>query len=1774
MENREILNNIIGDNISDDNIAVVANYIKETNNLVNDKKFDKVTNIEYYSDQGFYIITYDNLYTVTIPISNQTVGETIAGINNGYNVKFEDVLDNTNVSSDLYQDEIILRTSSEINSSSVPSNFNNTISVDFDLLEKITTTYDSTNISLSNLRKYVVNNNLSSLLATYYNSLGIDFSSEIDGIITKINTLIDNIQTSIIVLMSIDEELGRELIDLIFAGDEETKQNLQMYAYSADKEILTFDEYVELLNDSSEYCEEQRANYYEELKNNFAVSLYYLKTSQTPKLLNMIVESVYDAGVEIKVERNGTEYQEGLIEFKNNLGEYILKDYVFEDHIYDENGNVPDIMVWYSCETKYDQALLYLSFQDNPISFFYDGLASDHCPMDDFINEVYPYYDEEYDVIDYDDSLYHPPLYSVWSEESNIGRNFIDGLYESYKRIEYLPECINNHDTSAISGLFDVIDKIGDDISKYFNYNYFDGNKDGLSMVRAAVSLGYYKGDYFDVYNDPNMSEDEKKQIDDYLCSYDFLLDICGNDSEKMAKLMGTYYLYSGQIEGIENYTNPNDRYNYAIKYISDNRIDDIFSMTQCLNETFSIVVEPYNYYSSQISIINNYERSIMNSLAERLDTSDITDEEVAQMRIELGDIEDINHGYTGDYLDDYQIRAYIALKKNNQEEYAKNYREKDLEDLIVAGKGFDEAKTFIQNILTTSKYASYFIPFGFLIEPALMAVGGIENGVTKSIKGVGDLFWADGKKDIFDYKLEFLRQFLKEDYSVYSDYFDEGDEGYIHSLLGNNYEYLTRNYPQISSEDLEKYSDKGYGNYEILYRLGLIEEDDYTKCCSLVNTLKNSPDDISFYASLNKDFLRGADYVLYSGGEGVGNMAISIALSYVGAHFGMPALGMVGKAWMFASAAGEQKESMLQSGYSNDGWTLLYSLMAGATEMVMETKFGAIPGISENANGILSIFDGMNPKLGSFCSSLVKEVWEENGENVISDIFALGVGELENLVGYHGKNTMDLLPQSEEEWFDRAWETTWQTLITTAMLDGANINNLFITEEDERQEFYRNVDYIVPGEENRTNIIKEIINKVKNKKINKIIEDFRNGCDEKIGGFFGDEQVHYSIELSEEEALFLYNKYKENVLVNHDKIQYIIELRKCINIFSNCTDFNGKMSYEDASKINDYIIPSYANNVIPHIKNASFQEIIGFLQNTENLNESLRTQLYQHIIDKNISINELNEMISTIETIQNEVDIECIKKIGLEKYLDNKEIFDNLSDEIKRNYCNGQISDSDIKNNPSLLTILDDDVINKIIKNSELNELTEMLKNNGNVDAAKHIIEKYFNNSGKLNDPMEGMVNYLLLNSDNLNNLNVALEMLENIERINALEITRFSKGTNFWEYLFQQNNPLQYLEQLEKDFSNDSMPDFAKNFVVFLSDYCDYHDYFDDSYKGRGSGHLSPLLKLGDSALREKLVMFSDCFKCTLGSNSSNVVNYLNDLEEGEKIYRKVKDEGISYADLSFEEKQQLDKFASSLDTSYRYSFLGMADENLPQNNDTIQFIDELSKRMGVKNSISDRVIEMYGQFSNIRTIEEVRDYMKTQTEKANERNRNNVNENQFVRTNNGYLIKGIPNDDLDYKVLQSILENGVLPGEFRMANPDENTPFDADVSYKKRLSDELYFGGEYQLIFKVDDRFVVTSNIEQQKDYTKITDEHIMDDNGIIDPRYEVYNTATVQGIRTGIPSTEIDAIMVYGDTYDSNMAYAIATAGFYIPIINRGGKVLFTEEMYDNLRNSMN
>ena len=222
-----------------------------------------------------------------------------------------------------------------------------------------------------------------------------------------------------------------------------------------------------------------------------------------------------------------------------------------------------------------------------------------------------------------------------------------------------------------------------------------------------------------------------------------------------------------------------------------------------------------------------------------------------------------------------------------------------------------------------------------------------------------------------------------------------------------------------------------------------------------------------------------------------------------------------------------------------------------------------------------------------------------------------------------------------------------------------------------------------------------------------------------------------------------------------------------------------------------------------------------------------------------------------------------------------------------------------------------------------------------------------------------------------------------------------------------------------------------------------------------------------------------------------------------------------------------------------------------------------------------LPDRIVSMFTHFIGIDKIDDLINCMNAEFERANKRNIQRALNNDF-RIVNGDFIKGLAGSHgrTDSKYLQylsSILQNGNLCQEFLGdSSSHDMTPLDADVSMVMGLdnpynafSDSQISASKYGplwIVLKNDGKF---NNSDENNTY--------------VPGKLELFKTGVTgeghYGIRTGFPSSAID-FFVMGDLSKLHvLKYEIVMNGFYIPIVDKTGKLLFTPDEYSMLYQNM-
>ena len=507
-----------------------------------------------------------------------------------------------------------------------------------------------------------------------------------------------------------------------------------------------------------------------------------------------------------------------------------------------------------------------------------------------------------------------------------------------------------------------------------------------------------------------------------------------------------------------------------------------------------------------------------------------------------------------------------------------------------------------------------------------------------------------------------------------------------------------------------------------------------------------------------------------------------------------------------------------------------------------------------------------------------------------------------------------------------------------------------------------------------------------------------------------------------------------------------------------------------------------------------------------------------------------------------------------------------NAPQEIKDKFYNRKLTLKDFNDNTELLNIFENTNI-ACAFSEKMSWIIPLFNDSENFKTANYNRLKVITAYSKIQDVefQKAFKEYVMGFGTNIDveKIEYVSEVLSRLSLSNSSEIFTFRK--ELATQILKSKDPLGNLVKIEDVFIRNNIPIVGKIYSCFEILHPDFQGFnFESSM-------ISPVLKKS-STTSKKVIVFSDLIKCSFGSNNRSVNDYLKNIEFGSNLYKSIKYGQIQFDSLGEAEMKELTTFCSHLATLYNNTMKAKkGNETFVSTGYVLTDILELSKKLSPDGSLdynlADRVIRMFCGFTGIDTLEQAKDYIEGKIKTADSRNRDASNSDMILEQ--GDFIKGI--GDITY--LRNILQNGSVSKEYLGSSAGSDyTPLDTDISMimssdgtisEKMNATEASSYGPIWFVLKNDDRFMITrtssETLEAKRDMSKM----------------EVFYTGVLgqghYGIRTGFASSEINYIVM--ENYDSKVGLEIAMNGFYIPVANKEGKIVFTPKDYDQLREKM-
>ena len=508
----------------------------------------------------------------------------------------------------------------------------------------------------------------------------------------------------------------------------------------------------------------------------------------------------------------------------------------------------------------------------------------------------------------------------------------------------------------------------------------------------------------------------------------------------------------------------------------------------------------------------------------------------------------------------------------------------------------------------------------------------------------------------------------------------------------------------------------------------------------------------------------------------------------------------------------------------------------------------------------------------------------------------------------------------------------------------------------------------------------------------------------------------------------------------------------------------------------------------------------------------------------------------------------------------------ENISQEIKNKFYNRQFTLQDFNDNPNLLELFDKTNI-AFGFSQTMAWVIPLFDDSDNMQIANYNRMKVISAYSKINDVLlqNEFKIYIMKFENNIDieNLEYVSDVLLRLSLSNSSEIRNFK--IEIAKEILKSQNTLENLNKIEDIFIKNNIPTIGKVYSCFEILHPEFQGF------DFNTPCVSPVLKKS-STLSKKIIVFSDLIKSSFGSNNKSVNAYLKNIEIGYNLYECIKSGKIQFDMISEEEKQELKIFSKHLVTLYNNTMKAKKENEIFQlSGDVVKDIFELSKKLSPNGNLdynlADRVVRMFCGFAGIDTLEQAKKYISTKIQSADLRNREASKTDMIL--NQGDYVKGI--GDIIY--LRNILQNGSVSKEYLGSSASSDlTPLDTDVSMimssngtiaEKMERTMAFHYGPIWLVLRNDDRFITTRTINglinQKRDLSKMESFY----TGVVGEDH--------YGIRTGFASSEINYIVM--EKYDPRVGLEIAMNGFYIPISNMEGEIIFTPKDYDNLREKM-
>ena len=426
------------------------------------------------------------------------------------------------------------------------------------------------------------------------------------------------------------------------------------------------------------------------------------------------------------------------------------------------------------------------------------------------------------------------------------------------------------------------------------------------------------------------------------------------------------------------------------------------------------------------------------------------------------------------------------------------------------------------------------------------------------------------------------------------------------------------------------------------------------------------------------------------------------------------------------------------------------------------------------------------------------------------------------------------------------------------------------------------------------------------------------------------------------------------------------------------------------------------------------------------------------------------------------------------------------------------------------------------------------------------------------------------------------AIKILDRLSRSNSTELRRIKEQMALQILKKEPETYERTLNAIENIYLTSNIPDVGKLYLVFK----ELHPNLlgeDTKMQDASVGEIPSLENA--SSVERKNIIFSRLLMSAIESNSRNLKEYVETIEQANNVFKEIRTEGKKLEEFSKREQMLLSRYSEMLNTLYNQTYIGRRASEKRQNTGNIENdLEELAELLNEnkeKSNLPDKIVAAFGFKFGIRSLAQAKEIMEKSRAKADERN-TEFAKRKIINIEEGDFVKGIENTEY----FPSMLQRGILAKDFLGGDATSDaTPLDTDVEKVTKVCGTLNETlkslkvandftssnidgkklGRIMLVFSKDN-FIETRN---QNDEVSMENVELLKQDK--DKKEVCHNDNTAYGISMGIGSENIKCIIA--DKYVDKLGLEIALNGFYIPIVDSDGKVIYTKEMYNDFREKM-